>query len=186
MQGCIAQHPYISSVGWGKQVKDRTRCIMSGTRAVCVLTSDQGVSGVLTFRSRASGGTHVTGSVDGLNPGMHGFHIHQFGDTTNGCASCGGHFNPEGKTHGGPNDLSRHVGDLGNVVTAANGTTKVDIVDSKIELSGPHSIIGRGLVVHAGEDDLGKGGNEESLKTGNAGGRVACGVIAAAAESSKF
>jgi superoxide dismutase, Cu-Zn family len=89
----------------------------------------------------------------------------------------GPHFNPKNATHGGPQSAVRHAGDLGNVPTDARGNAKGIIEDSHIKLIGPESVIGRMVVVHAGEDDLGQGGNEESLKTGNAGGRAACGVI---------
>jgi Cu-Zn family superoxide dismutase len=81
------------------------------------------------------------------------------------------------KRHGAPNDTERHVGDLGNIDANADGVANLSFTDSLISLSGPHSIIGRALVVHSGTDDLGKGGTEESLKTGNAGSRIACGVI---------
>mmetsp|Transcript_1492 Transcript_1492/g.3714 ORF Transcript_1492/g.3714 Transcript_1492/m.3714 type:complete len:147 (+) Transcript_1492:277-717(+) len=94
--------------------------------------------------------------------------------------SCGGHFNPHQKNHGGPTDAERHAGDLGNVIADHQGICKVDIVDRQIPLSGPGSILGRAVVVHALKDDLGKGGDAESLKTGNAGSRVACGVVARA------
>lgn len=80
------------------------------------------------------------------------------------------------KTHGAPNDLIRHVGDLGNI-RSYGGVACIDFTDSVISLSGCHSIIGRALVVHAMTDDLGRTNNAESKTTGNAGGRVSCGVI---------
>ncbi|CAG8437978.1 16809_t:CDS:2 [Acaulospora morrowiae] len=103
--------------------------------------------------------------------------ISEFGDTTNGCTSAGGHFNPFNKQHGAPNDENRHVGDLGNVIASAGGVVKTHIIDKKITLSGPNSVVGRSVIVHADIDDLGKGGHEFSLTTGNAGARLACGII---------
>ena len=148
--------------------------------ANCTLVGDK-VKGSISFTQAAEGGpVTVTGTVTGLEPGLHGFHVHQFGDISQGCVSTGGHFNPHGKNHGGPKDEERHVGDLGNIEAGANGEAKVDIEDSFISLIGPNTIIGRAIVVHAGEDDLGKGGHDDSLTTGHAGGRVACGVIGSA------
>ncbi|XP_077976877.1 superoxide dismutase [Cu-Zn]-like [Glandiceps talaboti] len=147
-------------------------------KAVCVLKGEK-VGGVINFEQEGVGApVKVTGTVEPLDAGLHGFHIHEFGDNTNGCISAGSHFNPHGRTHGGPEDEpeKRHVGDLGNI-EAADGKSNVNITDSMISLTGEHSIIGRSLVVHDKRDDLGKGGDEESLKTGNAGPRLACGVI---------
>jgi len=120
----------------------------------------------------------VTGELTGLTDGLHGFHVHQFGDNTNGCTSAGPHFNLDGCEHGGPTDAkgSRHTGDLGNV-EASGGSAKVDITDSFLTLSGENSIVGRTMVIHADKDDLGQGGHELSKATGNAGARSACGVI---------
>ncbi|XP_076444454.1 superoxide dismutase [Cu-Zn]-like [Babylonia areolata] len=146
-------------------------------KAICVLSGSTEVKGELIFTQEGDSPTKVQGEVRGLTQGDHGFHIHQFGDVSNGCASAGSHFNPQEKKHGGPTDTERHAGDLGNIVANEDGTAKVDITDAQIPLSGPNSIIGRCLVVHAGKDDLGKGGDDESLKTGNAGARVACGII---------
>mmetsp|Transcript_463 Transcript_463/g.642 ORF Transcript_463/g.642 Transcript_463/m.642 type:complete len:160 (+) Transcript_463:136-615(+) len=146
--------------------------------AVCQLIGKDGVKGVVEFTPMAStkkdGKTHVTGEVTGLTPGKHGFHIHQFGDTTNGCASTGGHYNPAGAKHGGPTSDDRHAGDLGNIEADANGVAKIDIIDEQIPIK---KILGRAVVVHEGEDDLGKGGHDDSLTTGHAGGRFCCGVI---------
>ena len=81
------------------------------------------------------------------------------------------------KTHGSPEDELRMVGDLGNIVVTESGDSQVELTDSVITLLGPHSIIGRSIVIFAGEDDQGRGGHENSLQTGNAGPRIAAGVV---------
>ncbi|CAG9801116.1 unnamed protein product [Chironomus riparius] len=145
-------------------------------KAVCVLAGD--VKGTIFFQqATGSNEVQVSGEISGLKPGLHGFHVHEFGDNTNGCMSAGPHFNPFGKEHAGPDDADRHVGDLGNVTAGDDGVAKIDIKDKMISLSGELSILGRTLVVHADPDDLGRGGHELSKTTGNAGGRLACGVI---------
>uniref|UniRef100_A0A076G467 Superoxide dismutase [Cu-Zn] n=1 Tax=Tenebrio molitor TaxID=7067 RepID=A0A076G467_TENMO len=146
------------------------------TKAVCVLNGELKGTIFFTQESRKSP-VQVTGEVTGLKKGSHGFHIHEFGDNTNGCISAGAHFNPHGKDHGGPTHDVRHVGDLGNVEAGGDGVAKVHITDKLISLEGEHSIIGRTLVVHADPDDLGQGGHELSKTTGNAGARLACGVV---------
>lgn len=146
------------------------------TKAVCVLNGE--VKGTIFFtQENGKSPVQVTGEVTGLKQGNHGFHIHEFGDNTNGCISAGAHFNPHGKDHGGPTHDVRHVGDLGNVQAGGDGVAKVNITDKLISLEGEHSIIGRTLVVHADPDDLGQGGHELSKTTGNAGARLACGVV---------
>ena len=148
-------------------------------KAVCVIRGDSSVSGTIIFEQESeSAPTKITWNISGHDANAkRGMHIHTFGDNTNGCTSAGPHFNPHGKTHGAPVDENRHVGDLGNIETDAQGNSKGEVNDSFVKLIGPHSVIGRTIVVHAGTDDLGKGGDEESLKTGNAGPRPACGVI---------
>ncbi|CEL56939.1 Superoxide dismutase [Cu-Zn] OS=Cryptococcus gattii GN=SOD1 PE=2 SV=3 [Rhizoctonia solani AG-1 IB] len=137
------------------------------------------VTGVVHFsQSSPTGPVFITGELKNLDPNAErGFHIHEYGDITDGCMSSGSHYNPFGTTHGGPKDLKRHVGDLGNIRSDAYGVAKLDFSDSVIGLLGPLSIIGRTVLVHTGTDDLGRGSNEDSLKTGNAGGRAACGII---------
>jgi Cu-Zn family superoxide dismutase len=109
---------------------------------------------------------------------LHGFHVHEYGDMSEKCDSMCAHFNPYGKSHGGPDSKERHVGDLGNLRSNANGVAKYRTRDSVIKLRGTTSnIVGRGLIIHADEDDCGKGGHEDSLITGHAGKRIACAVI---------
>ncbi|CAG8655032.1 8778_t:CDS:2 [Funneliformis caledonium] len=149
-------------------------------KAVCVLKGDNPeikVSGTITFEQEENAPTKIEINIKGLKPGEHGFHVHEFGDNTNGCTSAGPHFNPFNKKHGAPNDENRHVGDLGNVTANQAGEVQTVITDKQIKLLGPNTIIGRTMVIHADVDDLGKGGHELSFTTGNAGGRLACGVI---------
>uniref|UniRef100_Q5EEY7 Superoxide dismutase [Cu-Zn] n=1 Tax=Lilium hybrid cultivar TaxID=156531 RepID=Q5EEY7_9LILI len=146
-------------------------------KAVAVLKGNSQVEGVVTLIQDDDGPTKVQVRVTGLNPGPHGFHLHEYGDTTNGCISTGAHFNPDKKTHGAPEDEIRHAGDLGNIIANSEGVAEATIVDNQIPLSGPYAVVGRAIVVHELEDDLGKGGHELSLTTGNAGGRLACGVV---------
>ena len=125
----------------------------------------------------------------GLTEGNHGFHIHEAGDIRDNCNGACKHFNPLGQFHGGKDSSIRHVGDLGNIYADSNGIVKYEFYDHLIKLRGDFSIIGRSVVIHEDPDDNGMGGmdkygniidmdvREESLKTGNAGKRIACGVI---------
>ncbi|KAL9012888.1 MAG: hypothetical protein Q9173_002378 [Seirophora scorigena] len=152
-------------------------------KAVAVLRGDSNVKGTVTFEQDSdSSPTTISYDIQGNDPSAkRGMHIHQFGDNTNGCTSAGPHFNPHSKEHGAPSDDVRHVGDLGNFETDGQGNSKGSVSDKLIKLIGPESVLGRTIVVHAGTDDLGKGGHEQSKTTGNAGGRPACGVIGIAA-----
>ena len=115
--------------------------------------------------------------------GLHGFHIHEAGDLTDKCESMCAHFNPYNKPHGGPESKDRHVGDLGNLKTDKNGNVSIVMSDSMIKLKGKASIIGRGLIIHADEDDLGLGTNTASKINGNAGKRIACAIIGIAKDN---
>jgi superoxide dismutase, Cu-Zn family len=143
------------------------------TKAICVLYPTQGnnVSGIITFTSTPDG-VMVKGDIHGLTPGKHGFHIHECGDCSAADASsAGGHFNPSNMQHGAPMDMNRHEGDMGNIEADASGNAHIEYTDKMMSLNGPNSIIGRGIIVHRDADDL------KTQPTGNAGPRVACGVI---------
>lgn len=142
-------------------------------RAVAQLAPTQGnqASGTVTFTSM-NGGVQVEATVSGLQPGPHGFHVHENGDcSAPDASSAGDHFAPEGNPHAGPDDQPRHVGDLGNIEAGQDGSARYTRTDNVITLSGPNSIVGRAVVVHAGEDDL------TTQPSGDSGNRVACGVV---------
>ena len=144
-------------------------------KCVAVLSGD--VNGVIYFFMK-NGMCVVSYNINGLKDGKHGFHIHRCGDMTKGCISGCEHFNPEGVSHGDRNSTIRHAGDLGNIISK-NNNAKGEFSVSGITTNPTkkQSIIGRMIIVHADEDDLGRGKNKESAKTGNAGVRLACGVI---------
>ncbi|XP_019537847.1 uncharacterized protein LOC109408915 [Aedes albopictus] len=147
-------------------------------KAVVFLQGTSNVSGNVTLsQPSCTEPVFIEVNIIGLSPGKHGFHIHEKGDLSDGCTSTGGHYNPDKVTHGGPADQVRHVGDLGNVVADENGVVKTSFSDTVVSLFGSYSVLGRAIVVHAGVDDFGKTNHPDSLKTGNAGGRLACGII---------
>ena len=116
--------------------------------------------------------------VSGLKPGLHGFHVHESGNLLKECKECKDHFNPYNKNHGGPNMKERHVGDLGNIEVDKNGKSNMVFYDHLIKLRGRIcNIIGRSVIIHADEDNLGIPGDKESLTTGKAGKRLDCAVI---------
>lgn len=114
------------------------------------------------------------GELFGLSPGLHGFHIHENGDLSDHCKAAGGHYNPMGKNHGAPDVEERHVGDLGNILADEDGLAWVDMEDTVATLEGEFSVMGRAIVIHEGTDDLGLGGEDDSLTTGHAGARAGC------------
>ena len=141
--------------------------------AVLEPRSGSNVHGTVTF-TQTGDVVRVSGVVTGHSKGPKGFHIHEKGDCSSADGmSAGGHFNPSGMKHGGPYEPVRHGGDLGNLNFGADGTAKFNFVVGDISVSGTQAngIIGRAVIVHAAPDDL------KTDPTGNAGGRVACGVI---------
>jgi len=163
--------------------KAKSEKFEKGEKAIAVLRSSTGNQefGTISF-VRESGNpsmVHIFGTLHGISPknAEHGFHVHQFGNVN--CTAAGNHYNPDGFSHAGMHDAVRHVGDLGNIFVNGDGTANVNIrIDAtKFPLVGPKSIIGRTLVLHDGEDDLGLGNFTDSKTTGHAGGRLGCGVI---------
>ena len=148
--------------------------------AICILyPNNSNARGVASFsQENINSPTKIACSVKGLTPNCkHGIHVHEFGDLTEGCVTAGGHYNPHNKKHGGPFTDERHVGDLGNLMADPFGNSYMCFIDKEISLYGEYSIVGRSVVVHAQEDDLGRTDHPDSTKTGNSGARVACGVI---------
>lgn len=153
---------------------------------------------VFFFQSHPNQPVIIKGKVCGFtssDPEKVGFHVHEGnvlpppGKEWEGPLCCGkglgAHFNPYGKNHGGPQDKERHVGDLGNITVerlcsdCKTFCSYINMVDDVITLnpSSPACILDRGLVIHSGTDDLGRGGNKDSLITGNAGSRIGWGII---------
>jgi Cu-Zn family superoxide dismutase len=118
-------------------------------------------------------------NLEGFIPNsIHGFHVHESGDLTENCDSLCSHFNPYNKNHGGKDDIERHVGDLGNIQADNNGKVQIKLTDHLIKLRGNEAnIIGRSLIVHADQDDCGKGNHHDSKTTGHSGKRLGCAII---------
>jgi Cu-Zn family superoxide dismutase len=131
--------------------------------------------GEATFE-QAGDKVRVVVFAQGLKPGaVHGFHIHEAGDCSSGDGmSAKGHFNPHGKPHGNPASADRHAGDLPSLQADKGGRAKLDVTLDGVTITpGPSSVVGRGLIIHADPDDY------KTQPTGNAGARIACGVIKA-------
>jgi Cu-Zn family superoxide dismutase len=123
--------------------------------------------------TEVDGGVKVTINVEGVTPGDHGSHVHEKGDCSAADgASAGGHFNPGGHDHGLPEVDHRHLGDLGNITVAKDGkgTHEITVAGANLTAGDPNSYTGRAIIIHAKKDDGGQ-------PTGNAGGRIGCGVI---------
>jgi Cu-Zn family superoxide dismutase len=130
------------------------------------------VSGTIEFKE-VEGGVEVTANVEGLTAGDHGWHVHEKGDCSAPDAkSAGGHFNPNNHKHGAPDGAEHHEGDFGNLTAGKDGKATKTFVMKGITLGdGADSVAGKGFIVHAKKDDF------TTQPTGNAGDRVACGVI---------
>lgn len=129
-------------------------------------------SGTVTFIERPGGAVEVAVRLTGVPPGIHGFHVHDKGDCGDNGNAAGGHFNPTGAQHGAPSSASHHAGDFGNVEADASGSVRESRTLHGITIaSGSTSVVGHAVILHANPDDL------TTQPTGNAGGRIACGVV---------
>lgn len=143
------------------------------TKAIAVLhpTKGNNVEGTVTF-TKSGDEVKIVADITGLTPGKHGFHIHEFGDCSSPDGKAAGdHFNPTNNPHAGHDVEKRHEGDMGNIEADASGKAHLELTDNMMTMRGAKSIIGRGVIVHEKADDL------KTPPTGNAGGRLACGVI---------
>jgi Cu-Zn family superoxide dismutase len=131
------------------------------------------VTGTITFK-QTDDGVEATANIENLTPGPHAWHVHEKGDCSAPDAkSAGGHFNPDNHKHGAPDAAEHHAGDFGNLTAGKDGkaTATITIKGVTLDPSGTTSLVGKGFIVHEKKDDF------KTQPTGNAGGRVACGVI---------
>lgn len=146
----------------------------TGPRAVANLAPTTGntAAGTVNLTQRGDGGVEVQVSLTGVPPGTHGFHIHEKGDCGDNGNAAGGHYNPTGTPHGAPDAPQQHAGDFGNVTADANGVVNTVFTTRSITVAeGPITAIGHAIILHANPDDL------QTQPTGNAGARIACGVV---------
>jgi superoxide dismutase, Cu-Zn family len=139
-------------------------------------SQDSKVSGTVHFTEEA-GGVHVVADVKGVKPGEHGFHLHEKGDcSTPDYKSAGGHFNPAKAPHACDPTDPRHAGDFGNITVDKDGNGHLDFTTKALSFEGPNSVLGKAVILHTGVDDC------KTQPTGNAGDRLACGVVNAGME----
>ena len=141
------------------------------SEAVVVISTGK-IQGTVLFKQKD---WYVSISIDikGLKRNhKHGFHIHESGDLRDGCKSCCAHYNPTNYEHGGLG--CGHSGDLGNIKTDDEGNCSMHIRTDKFSVD---DILGRSIIIHEDEDDLGLTTHELSKTTGNSGARIACAVI---------
>ncbi len=169
-----ASAPVGAGISTGTQVGLATESTLSSATANLASASGSLVSGRVTLMPM-NDGVHLQGEIGGLAPGsIHAIHIHENGDCSAADASsAGGHFNPSGEAHGKVGTPTHHGGDMNNIVANAEGVASVDVHASGPVLGGgaANDAVGRAVVVHADPDDY------TSQPSGNAGARVACGVI---------
>jgi superoxide dismutase, Cu-Zn family len=149
-------------------------CATMRPTAVATLapTSGNTAAGTVRFTQLSDGAVEVTVNLTGVPPGVHGFHVHDKGDCGDNGNAAGGHFNPLGTPHSGPDAAAKHAGDFGNVTADASGNVTTRFTTRSVTVEpGATSAVGHAVILHANPDDL------TTQPTGNAGGRIACGVV---------
>jgi len=131
--------------------------------------------GMVHFEQMPDGTVEVSADITGLDPNStHGFHIHDKGDCGDNGNAAGGHFNPTAMAHGAPDATSHHAGDLGNITADDKGEVHIHVTSHMLTVDpGANSVVGHAVIVHANADDL------TTQPSGNAGPRIACGVVEA-------
>jgi superoxide dismutase, Cu-Zn family len=143
----------------------------TGATATVLGVGGNPVHGVVRF-TQVDGGVEIEAEIMALTPGKHGFNIHEFGDCSSDGSSAGPSFNPGETLHGTPGAPASHAGGFGNLEADASGRALLKVVSHAITLDeGPDGVVGRSVIVHARPDD------PKTQPTGNAGGRLGCGVI---------
>jgi superoxide dismutase, Cu-Zn family len=153
----------------GAMTRD-TGMTKSAKKLMCTLmgTKESKVAGTLTFIQDGEK-VRVSGTITGLTPGYHGFHIHETGDcSAPDFTSAGDHFNPNKGQHGEMDKKESHMGDMGNIKANKDGVAEIDETTEYMDLN---QINGKAVVVHANEDDL------KTQPAGNSGPRIGCGII---------
>ncbi|HYC62317.1 MAG TPA: superoxide dismutase family protein [Thermoanaerobaculia bacterium] len=135
-------------------------------------TSGSTATGTVRLAQLGDGSVRVNVDLNGVPPGVHGFHIHDKGDCGDNGNAAGGHYNPTGTSHGAPSADPHHAGDFGNVTADDNGRVRMEFTTRSVTVeAGPTTAVGHAIILHANPDDL------VTQPTGNAGGRIACGVV---------
>ena len=135
-------------------------------------SSGSSAHGTVELAERPDGSVDVTVNLAGVPPGVHGFHIHEKGDCGDGGNAAGGHYNPASVAHGSPSADPHHAGDWGNVTADGDGNVNARFNTRSVTVNdGLSTAVGHAIILHANPDDL------QSQPTGNAGPRIACGVV---------
>jgi len=171
----IAPLALLAACAGSKSSSTATTAPHAGPTATAMIEGRSGstLTGTATFVQNGDA-VHVTVDVAGAPEGVHAVHLHEKGDcSAPDATSAGGHFNPMHMEHGSPDAPSHHAGDFGNMTVAGDGHGHLELDTTMLTvLPGDRSVAGRAIVVHAKEDDM------HTQPTGNAGGRIGCGVVA--------